>query len=432
MEPTILRFILLIAAEFLFIGSSLLSFVILGVLIMRTKTLKNEYALLFGFIATVVTIAFMMVFMKILTGEYYFTPFVIIFAASVILMMVMEFIWLIFGSTNISWFGTSVWAGYEFKNLHPKLNVSMQLCSYAIFIIYPAYIGYGFFGDMFASVDWKKYVLQSTLIILIGVPWLTQIPNIINLMISKNVMEGTRSRVFISQLVNSVSILLFLSLFFWATNTTGTTISLLGEYFVFSTTVTYAVVAYIIIVAIIPYIIGHFRAKHWTQFLQLQQEKVRELVTKAFSVPNTKNALKVLNEAEALINQSQDEIYNDESMILAYELAKTNDIKNLVYRIGLENAINGDPRFIHINNLNEALSLVVDCKSELEKEEVDKDKREILDAYLGAIGQHKEYETQNAKAWGVVLIATLVGSILSPVISSIGKLVASQLGLTQQ
>ncbi len=176
MEPTILRFILFLGAEILFLGVSFLSFAPVGLLIFRTQTLKNEYALLLAFIATVVSIIFMIVFMKILTGEYYFTPFIIIFVASVIIMMLVEFIWLIFGSTNIPWFGRAIWAGYEFKKLHPNLNTFIQLCSLAIFVIYPVYIAYGFFGDNFAIGDWKRYVLQSTLVIFIGASWLTLIP----------------------------------------------------------------------------------------------------------------------------------------------------------------------------------------------------------------------------------------------------------------
>ncbi len=119
-------------------------------------------------------------------------------------------------------------------------------------------------------------------------------------------------------------------------------------------------------------------------------------------------------------------------MRLAYELSETDDMQNFVFRIGLENSKSRDPRFIHLNNLNEKLNLVVDCKSELETKEADKDKREIVDTYLCALGQQKKYETHNSKAWGIVLIATLAGSIFSPIITSIGKLVASQFGLLTQ
>ncbi len=432
MEPTILRFILFLGVEFLFLIASLLVSYIIGMLIFRTQKLKNGYALLSSFLAMVVSIFFMFIFVRVLTGENYFGPFMIIFVVSIALMLLVEFIWLMFGSTNIPWYGSAVWASYEFQKLHPNLNTFLHLCALAILIVYPIYIGKGYFGDIFASEDWKRYVLRSTIVILVGASWLAMFPNLLNLMTSKNIMEGTRSRIFISQLVNSASMLLLFSLFIWTTNSAGTTVSILGDYFVFSTTIGYVIAAYLVIVVILPYLIGHFRAKHWVQYLQLQRDEILDAATRAFSVPNINNAFKILSETEILIRQVLEKMNNDESMKLAYEVSETEDDQHLVYRIGLKSSLNIDPRFIHVNYLNELLDLVEECKSELEIKKTDKEKRETLKAYLDSLAQLKKHEVSNSTAWPLLLITSIVGPIISPILSSVGKLVAVHLGLIQQ
>lgn len=428
MEPTILRFILFLGAELLFIIASLLPIYIMGTFIFRTKKLKNEYAILVTLLATLISIVFISLFMKILTGESYISPLVVIFMASVVLMLLVEFLWLIFGSTNIPWFGRLVWADCEFQNSHRVIHISLQLLSVAILFIYPVYIGIGYFSDIFASPEWNKYVLKSTVAILIGASWLALIPRMIYVLLSKNLLEGTRSRIFVNHSVGSISILLLISLFIWTIDASGTTVPLLGEYFVFSSTVGYATVAYLIAIVIVPYLIGHFRAKHWIEFLQIKESEILEAASKAFTAPNVNTALCGLSSAEELIDRGLHKIDGDKSISLARKISETEDDKHLVFRIGLNDSKNRDPRLIHHNKLCELHNLVSECRTEIELKENDESKREILNAYGRSLGQHKIIESVSNKQWPIILITSLTMSFITPVLSSLGKFVVSHVG----
>lgn len=432
MEPSILRFILFIGAEILFmIASYLASVVTLGNLIARSGELKNSYASVIILVASMVGAGFMMLFSFVLTGNSHYVPFLIILVASLATVSLVEFFWLMFGSTNVPWFGRAVWAGFEFQRIHPKVQMFVQLFSIAILIAFPLYVGMGYFGDIFASADWPKYVMKAIIVVFIGASMLAQLPARLYLMVSRNLMEGTRLRLFMSQLANAASLLLLASLFVWTTNTEGTTVSLLGEFFVFSSTIAWAIAVYLVLIVVVPYLIGHFRSKHWIELLADNCGAILSHARKALDSPNLSKVDEALKAVQDEIEQTLETINKDPSLVLAYKVQESVDDESYVLRLGLGSSVDRDPRFIQVNQLLEILGLIADCRAEVKEKDADEDKRKILGAYANSL-QHYGNElaiSETGKPWGVLLVTTLVGSVLTPVMASIGKVAAARLGL---
>ena len=209
MEASVLRFIGFIVVEILFILSTLPALAIVGNLIYKNHDIKNSYSLVTSILMSLVSIIFIYLCVFILAGESYLIPFGIVLLSTFVMMAVVEFVWLFFKHSSVPWFGRLIWIGHEFKAHYPTLQNVFNLLALGIFIFYPVYIGIFYFGEEFYSPDWPKFVLRATLFILIGTPLLLQMPYLIKIMVSKNVMEATRSRVFVNQLAGTSQICCF-------------------------------------------------------------------------------------------------------------------------------------------------------------------------------------------------------------------------------
>ena len=193
MEPSILRFTFFIGAEVLFMIFSIGSIFPIGLLITSSGKIKNSYASILNVESSVISTGFLILFSYILTGNSHYIPFMIILITTLVTVPMVEFFWLVFGSTNVPWFERTVWASLEFQRVNPVLNKLVGLMSLAVPIMFPVYVGMGYFGESLGNEDWSKYVVKA-IIVYIGVSMLIFLPMSINLLISRNVMEGTRSR----------------------------------------------------------------------------------------------------------------------------------------------------------------------------------------------------------------------------------------------
>lgn len=434
MEPTVFRFILFLGLELLFIVAVLLVMLLIGMIIIRNNTLKNEYAIASGLLFTVINIGFMFLSMWVLTGENYFWLFLVLAVVSLVLMLIVELLWLIFGTGNIPWFGRAIWASYEFDQSVPNLNKFLQVFAGFVLVVYPVRIGFGYFGSAFGGGDWPRYVLGSTLVVLVGMSWITQLPKSLYLMVSKNIMEDTRSRIFISQLVNSVSMLLLLSLFIWTVKVTGATTLLLGEYFLFSATVGYAMLAYLLVILIIPYLVGHYRAKHWIEYLESKRKYIIDEVSKALMSPNLTKTIEKLAEKELIIADWLRVLREHKSMQLAASIEGSQDPKTLVHRLALLDSVKSDPMFIHNSSLVEIQNLIAECKPEFNEKTQESDKHEVLKAYMSLLDRLKEDQKvadTSVNPWVLVGMTSLAGSMLNPIISSATKFIVNKIGLLQ-
>lgn len=424
----------------MFLGSELLFLIvtmglmlIIGMIILKKRTLKGHYIFLTGLILTVLSTLFLILFTRILTGEGHLWLFGAIAVVSIILLLLVELMWLILGGRDVPWVGRMIWTRYEFEQLAPTVNKILQLVGALTLVIYPVYIGLGYFGDEFGGGEWSRYVLRSTLIMLFGVAWLVQLPAMLYVITSRNVMEGTRSRLFMVQLGQTVSLLVILSVFIWTINSAGATIPILGEYFVFSSTIGYAMGTYLLVILIIPYLIGHYRAKRWVEHLDTDRKDLIDEVTKGLSSLNLERAINALDESENSIRASLKGLRRDKSMNLAIQVTQTDDDQLFVQRLALEEGIECDPRFVHSERLEELVELIEDCRTELSKKEQESEKREVLKACVELLGKKKEKEVSNSgstKAWVLIILATVATSIANPVLSAVGKFITAKLGFT--
>lgn len=434
MEPSVWRFLLFLGSELAFLAASIVVLALVGLLIIKNKAIKNGYMLTAAVALEIVTPVFLFVFVWILTGQNYLPLFAVIGIVSVALILAGELIWLILGARNVPWGAQVVWSQYEFQQSVPAIHKTLQaIGAVAIFVAFPAYIGYGYFGDAFASPDWPRYVMRGTLVLLVGVAWATMLPLRLYLMTSRDVGEDVRSRMFIGQLSQSVSVLLLMSLFIWTISGGGQTVQLLGEYFVFSPIVAYVVGAYLVALLVVPYLIGHYRSKQWLEQLASERQELIEALAKGLLSPNLARVGSALEEAKRGIQAAFERLSADPAMGLAGQLGESTDPQHLAARLALGESAKQDPRFRHAKQLSELSHTVQDCEAQLAENRPEQEKRQLLAGYAKLLEKDKEARDDSAagtKPIVLVGLATLAGSVLNPIVSSVGKFIATQMGIS--
>jgi hypothetical protein len=374
MEPTISRFILFLFVYVLFTITSYMTVQKVHTIITKSNSIKNIHATYMVFMMTLISIVFLYVFLRILTGNNYILLFMLIFAASITVMLISGLVWNIFGPKNIQWFGVSVWMDLEFRVFHPKLYAFLQLLSTLIFIAYPIYIGIGYFGDAFASPEWNEYVMHSTIAILVGMSWLSMVPNTLNVFLGKNVTNPIRNKLFLNQTVATFSMLLYIPLFISPSNSAWKTPLLLGEYFIFPASVIIAIAVYLIALVILPYAIGRIKHLRWMNYLNSQLDAILESAVSELTINKDISPLRNTRE---LIDRFHDQLDSDESLDLAEDYPYLGDDADKVILLGLDEFKKSDPRFIIMENITLFKEKVVECISLLESEHSDDKKGNI-------------------------------------------------------
>jgi hypothetical protein len=374
MEPTISRYILFLFVNVFFAITSYMTMERVSAFIAKSNSINNKHATHIVFMMTLISIVFLCVFLRILTGNNYLLLFMLIFAASITAMLISNLFWNIFGPKNIQWFGVSVWMDFEFKVVHPKLNVFLQLLSTLIFIAYPIYIGIGYFGDAFASPVWNEYVMHSTIAILVGISWLSMVPNALNVFLGKNVTNPIRNKLVLNQTVATFSILLYIPLFTSPSNSAWKSPLLLADYFIFPTTVIIAITVYFIALVILPYAIGRIKHLRWVNYLNSQLDAILESAVSELTINKD---ISPLRNTQELIERFHDQLDSDESLELAEDYPYLEDDADKVILLGLDEFKKSDPRFIIMENITLFKEKVIECISELESEHSD-DKKGII------------------------------------------------------
>lgn len=435
MEPTVLRFVAFIFSGILFFIVVTAAATAWGYIIAKKGFITAHQVIFVGLIAVILNSVFLIFFTWILTGDGHPLLFGGIGIISVVMILLTELVWLIFGSSDIPWVGRMIWMQYESRELAPWASKILLGLSILAFVFYPVYIGIGYFGNEFGSGDWLRYVIRGTLIFLFIV-WLMQLPNLIYLMTSRNIMEGTRSRLFMVNLGNSLYLLVLSSVFIWTIKSAGATFPVLGNYFVFSSTVGYAVGGYLLVLVVFPYIIGHYTAKHWVEHLDNEWRDLIDEVTKGFSSLNMGKAIKSLDESENSAKAILQALYDEKSLALANQVAQSNDEDLFIQRWALEEGIKRDPRIVHSTRLEEVIEHINDCRTELSTKKTEGEKRKVLKRCIENLEKEKEKGASTGdstkKSWVIVMLSSMVTLVvINPVLSSVGKLVTVRLGLPQ-
>lgn len=154
MEAMGCRFLLFLGSVLRFAIASVAAGRSIRRLIHKHNAIKNSYVLVGGIIFEIVAPLFLFLFTWTLTGQNYLPLFVVLALVSITLILVSELAWLIVGTSNVPWGARLVWAEHEFQQTAPTANkVLLIFGATAILVFYPVYIGYGYFGDTFASPD---------------------------------------------------------------------------------------------------------------------------------------------------------------------------------------------------------------------------------------------------------------------------------------
>jgi hypothetical protein len=433
MQHSIGRFILFLGMEFLFMLASAASILPIGLSVQRHQTLKNSLAFWLVLSLVVVSNAFLFLFVWVLTGENYLSVFGLLLVLTLALMLLVELLWLLIGSGSVPWFARVVWAGYEFQQRARVFNKMIQgLGSIVILVVFPLYIGLGFFRHAMANEDWVRYVFRATLILLFAAPQVMTLPQGIFALTSKNVLGDTRARIFIGQLSGAISLLVLASLFIWSVGGAGQASPLLGKNFIFSPSVLYATLIYVTAVIFIPYLVGHYRAKDWNTHLEAERSDIVEELSKGLRSPNWTRVDKTLVDADQIIEDEINKMESSESVRLAHEIEESDKPTDLIYKVASREGLDCDPRFLHIKVLRGIRDQVNECRMLLGTENEEKRKREIANEYiaiLSGLNQHRERTA--VRPWVLAAATTVFLAAVNPVLTSAGKFVASQLGISK-
>lgn len=431
MEPTISRFVLFLGSELLFFIASISAMAVIGLLIINSQALKGRHLLFWGLLSNVIGLLFLVLFVWILTGKSHIALFAVLTVISIALIALVEIASLCLVARNVPWVGQIMWGQREFQELAPTVDKLAKIAAIVVMIVYPVYIGYGYFGAKFRSEDWPQFVIQTTLILLVGVLWVLQLPQSLHVMMSRNLLDDTRTRIFIVQISNSVFMLLMASLYLWTVKRSGPTFALLGDYFVFTPMVAYITVGYLIVLLVIPYLIGHFRSKDWVERLTSERHELIDDTVKGLANPSLPKALQTVDDVAARIQIAMKTLYQDGALHLVQQVRRSQAPQDYAHQLALREIEKRDQRLVHESRLETLANFLAQCKADLAALSTDKDKRDLLDQYSKAIEKEKDANKDDkgaTKPLVLVGLTALASSIMSPILASAAKYAAAQLG----
>lgn len=274
--------------------------------------------------------------------------------------------------------------------------------------------------------------MGATLLVLVGVSWVVVLPLRLYLMMSWNITEEIRSRIFITQLGATASVLLLIALFIWTIKGGGSTVNVLGEYFVFTPTVGYLVASYLLLLLVIPYLIGHFRSKAWIERLDDEWQKLVENLVAGLASPNIAKATEALNEVAQDTRAALEQLTQDNFFELVSKTKNSADDQQSVIRLALADSVTKDAHYIHAVRLRKLMELIADCSVQLEAAAASKDKRDVLDDYVKSLEREKAPrvgEAARSNPLVLTVLTALAGAILNLFVSWALKIISSQLGM---
>lgn len=411
--------------------ASFVALVPLGVSVTKYQTLKNAAMIWSSFLLTFISNVFLFLFVWILTGENYIAVFAILLGLSLALMLLVELIWLLIGSQSVPWFARAVWAGYEFQQRARLLNKIIKgIGGVTVLVIFPLYVGLGFFRHGMTHDQWVRYVVQATVVLLFVAPQLTILPQMAYVFTSKNVLGDTRTRLFVVQLSGAISLFVLAALFIWSVGGAEQS-SVFGRNVIFSPSVLYTALIYVTVVIFVPYLVGHYRAKDWTTYLEGERSDIVEELSKGLASPNWARVDKTLVDADQAIDGKINEMENAEFMHLRDEIMKSDKPADVVFKVAARDGVDLDPRFVHIKVLRDIRDQVTECRALIGAESKQKRRREIVDDYvdiLGRLNQHKEKTA--VRPWVVAALTAAFLALVNPLLTSVSKYVATKLGIS--
>ena len=320
-------------------------------------------------------------------------------------------------------------AGGEIGLRYPKVTVSMYGISSLILVGYVVIGAIIHFRYPWNSQALHVAAVKYTLIGMIFVPNIPVWAEIATLLASEELDESTRQQVLINQLAGMVLNALFISLALWAFGVGAgelpATLATMAK--TFSTRVTILVLAFPMVVFMLPYWIGTQRGSRFRLHLL---GKRRDLTSKLADILETPLGAKYVPDITALHNKVTVELNNtmDSSPVMAFHSANPNPVPASFDAIKyfVADSKDLDPRFQHADDL-------LKFGGELQEITADLQARPQTSVVRAAERWGRKYEIRKAELAGaldtthaakpVVLLAvgTLVSALISSILSDVGK-----------
>ena len=400
------------------------------------------------------------VWIYLLSGFWSWQFLFVVLLASELGILVAFILWELLRSRstlNNTWGPRAMWAAQEFEATHPTIQNFWKGLAFVATVTYFVLVSIAHFNQPYSSSGLVLDVFQYTMLFAAASTAIFLLPSV-NVLMSRNVDEDTRTRYLVSRLGALVPTALSVSITFWAFDLVrGGPAFEMGNVDVrFSAVVWLVVLGYFAITTLGPYLIGTKRRKRWE--LELLEKRLRFVERGIEGIDQAAHSNRAGQEAKiqdikARLEEEQEIFISTDQMLekaeeikegfldvaesgLAVQLQKAtrimprNPLLALAYRTTRDRQPDIDPRFAYVDwlrVLDTETTKVVDELSRKPRKPV----RETLVSQLGLVYRDYRYDTdkkiQEVKGTrpGALLAISAAGGLVLLVPSELASLVWS-------
>jgi len=344
--------------------------------------------------------------------------------------------WRLIGATDLPWAASLTWTGVEFGLKHPWVVLCVQqILPLLILIAYPIASGIGYFSNPIPSPRATILIFRYTLIAMYGPALATTLLSTVTTLSSRNLDEGSRLRVLISQAGALIVDGLIIALVFWAFGITrkGYNFEVSGITLTMSPFLVFVILGYFGCTILLPYFVGTQQAKKWCVNLLEKEKGWLSNLLEVIEFPTPSQYRPKLEQLQsALVSEEQQMVENDAMVKLGIEIDGIKSTTSLPW--GERNLIEAykdsrglEPRFTYIDFIRHLKSEIGEILDELAKVKNDTDKVDRARAFTQPYHSHKDELAKSieVKRKAKPIIGTaLVGIVLAiivPFLNELGK-----------
>ena len=321
----------------------------------------------------------------------------------------------------------TAWLATELNLKRVKIATAMPLIISAIYLVYPVVIGFAFFTRPLFSRAAQTWVVEQTVLYVIFGAYPLTLFTVIPLLKDKNLDEGTRQSIFLNQLAGAIPTALFAAVGFWAFR--------VGPSGQGSGAMSLSMWAFILIFllfalsSLIPFLLGTQLGRRQRLGFLKQTGDFLSRLTGILESPTPATYVTKLTELIADVTNCRKSLVNSDLALQSKADIEAGAEAPAAVKI-LADAIQQtgdlDPRFIFEKSLAQMENELTEIAQDLQKRAADtveraaakwcrkyRLRREELD---------KEVQSATAsKAWATVIISTGATTIVSGILSAVGK-----------
>jgi len=327
----------------------------------------------------------------------------------------------------------SVWAGKEIEIKHPLMNTIATRLMGLVFLAFPVAAGVVHFQHAWSSEALKILIVKCSLLLLIfgGYP-LTMIVTIM-MLVSENLDEETRLRIFVNQLVGMIPTALIVAFAIWVFGIGGPGLALAfgGVSGTVSLRALLLVLLFFAFSVLIPYFLGTLQGKR--RRLAVSRE-MRDYVDRLADILDSPTGPLYASKLTGLSKEAADErsrlIQGDALLTLAEQIdtAAPGEIPDNAKPVvaALKKTRDLDPRFKLLDNLAEFADKVQEIIVDLQRRS-DSEVEKVAEVWSTKIEKRKaELEgeikaTESMKGPIVGVLGTMAMTVVSAILEEVGK-----------